>query len=71
MWQLMWRNVIATTLNAMLQLLVIYRYRYRLLVIMKKFIFLLRVEAKTQIMLEFFLLYLVFFFFKEDFMIFS
>ena len=53
MWQLMWRNVIATTLNAMLQLLVIYRYRYRLLVIMKKFIFLLRVEAKTQIMLEF------------------
>ena len=49
----MWRNVIATTLNAMLQLLVIYRYRYRLLVIMKKFIFLLRVEAKTQIMLEF------------------
>ena len=58
MWQLMWRNVRrnvrATALNTMLQLLVIYRYRYRLLVIMKKFIFLLRVEAKTQIMLEFF-----------------
>ena len=56
-WQLIWRNVRrnvrAAALNTMLQLLVIYRYRYRLLVIMKKFIFLLRVEAKTQIMLEF------------------
>ena len=28
MWQLMWRNVKATTLNAMLQLLVLYRYRF-------------------------------------------
>ena len=29
MWQLMWRNVRATALNATLRLLVIYRYRYR------------------------------------------
>ena len=27
MWQLMWRNVRAVTLNTMFQLLVIYRYR--------------------------------------------
>ena len=32
--QLMWRNVRATTLNATLQLLVIYRYRYRLLLLL-------------------------------------